>query len=554
MRIYWIVLILSVVAVAVPVTTVPWNGYKGAVTFTFDDGCSSQLKNVVPALLQRGIHATFFIPGFSTSSSWIQVARNGNEIANHTLSHSDLRALSSDSVTIQITKQAAALTSLDTSIKALTLAYPGCFTNAAVDSIANKYSLIARSCGGNPELSWNTQPSWMQTPAIMVQDVSTYNTAMTDIADAAKNSKWLITLNHGVGGDWLSVDSSLVNKMFDLAIADSLWIDTYLNVAAYWRASFTMDTVKAISSDSGWTLTWKSPHPKMPASVLLRIKLDASTFGEKFSVFQNGKQISQQDDGSFVIDFMKLQMAVNKGGSGISSSSSSSALAQTAYSAASIPGIIQAENYDVGGEGVAYHDEDTGNSGNVYRSDDVDITGNSADGYKVGYTIAGEWLEYTVNIASAGIYQWEARVSMGGDSAAFHLSLDSMDITDRVSVSGTGTGSWDTYTMVNGITNAALSAGFHVLRITVDRSYGNIDWISFSDVTSLWSHPMNVKSFIPVIYRVYNLQGKELGTVTVNDYESIRSAVRKKMPQSGVYILKKITGNKTSLQLDSDRL
>ena len=39
-----------------------------------------------------------------------------------------------------------------------------------------------------------------------------------------------------------------------------------------------------------------------------------------------------------------------------------------------IPGRIQAEDFDTGGESVAYHDEDTGNNGNQYRTlEDVDI-------------------------------------------------------------------------------------------------------------------------------------------------------------------------------------
>src|SRR5437016_223918 len=60
---------------------------------------------------------------------------------------------------------------------------------------------------------------------------------------------------------------------------------------------------------------------------------------------------------------------------------------------------IQAENYDVGGEGVAYHDTTTGNTGGQFRSDDVDIetSGDAGGGYNVGWIVDGEWLEYTVN-------------------------------------------------------------------------------------------------------------------------------------------------------------
>src|SRR5689334_23968636 len=39
----------------------------------------------------------------------------------------------------------------------------------------------------------------------------------------------------------------------------------------------------------------------------------------------------------------------------------------------SVPGTIQLENYDTGGEGAAYHDTTPANEGGAYRSDAVDI-------------------------------------------------------------------------------------------------------------------------------------------------------------------------------------
>ncbi|KKU81020.1 MAG: hypothetical protein UY07_C0027G0001, partial [Parcubacteria group bacterium GW2011_GWA1_47_8] len=69
-----------------------------------------------------------------------------------------------------------------------------------------------------------------------------------------------------------------------------------------------------------------------------------------------------------------------------------------------IPGKIEAENYDMGGAGIAYADTTLGNAGSTYRSDDVDIwsIGGTGEIPYVGTTAAGEWLEYTVNVATAG--------------------------------------------------------------------------------------------------------------------------------------------------------
>ncbi|MEN6342622.1 MAG: right-handed parallel beta-helix repeat-containing protein [Methanospirillum sp.] len=64
-----------------------------------------------------------------------------------------------------------------------------------------------------------------------------------------------------------------------------------------------------------------------------------------------------------------------------------------------LPCTIEAEDYDTGGEGVAYHDTTAGNAGGVYRNDDVDI--GSAGGATVVTDIRdGEWLVYTVNASA----------------------------------------------------------------------------------------------------------------------------------------------------------
>ncbi|MFP5039828.1 right-handed parallel beta-helix repeat-containing protein [Parasediminibacterium sp. JCM 36343] len=59
-------------------------------------------------------------------------------------------------------------------------------------------------------------------------------------------------------------------------------------------------------------------------------------------------------------------------------------------SAATVPGQIEAENYDKGGEGISYHDTTFGNTGGQYRFDDVDIQTCSEGGYNVGWLSTGE--------------------------------------------------------------------------------------------------------------------------------------------------------------------
>lgn len=161
-----------------------------------------------------------------------------------------------------------------------------------------------------------------------------------------------------------------------------------------------------------------------------------------------------------------------------SSSSSSSSIARTPYGgkAQNLPGTIEAENYDIGNEGASYHDEDATNKGGVYRNDGVDVVGDSVNGYQVGYTIAGEWLEYTVDIATAGKYNWNARVASGSDGASFSMSIDGNAPLDTLNVPNTT--DWSTYTTISGKA-IDLTTGQHVIRITVLGPYWNLDWLEF---------------------------------------------------------------------------
>jgi peptidoglycan/xylan/chitin deacetylase (PgdA/CDA1 family) len=316
---------------AAPVTTVPWNGHKGAISFTFDDGAPTQLTNVVPSLEKRGIHATFFVVGNSygvNRSAWIKAAQDGNEISNHTMTHTNLTTVDTTVADSEITGMANTLRKLDPSIESVTLAYPNCATNDVINRIANREAIISRTCGWYARFPWNSTPSeWAATTSFIVWDDATSAEALTEIDMAANAGTWMVTLNHGVGGDWGAVTVPQVDSMFDRALARDLWVATYQDAAAYWRASKTMDTARAVPSGNGWTLSWTSPHRRMPRQVKLRVKLDTTVFGPSPVVTQGGAPIVRETDGSWVVDFMKLSLqVVPKGATSIARASASTGI------------------------------------------------------------------------------------------------------------------------------------------------------------------------------------------------------------------------------------
>jgi beta-glucanase (GH16 family) len=126
-----------------------------------------------------------------------------------------------------------------------------------------------------------------------------------------------------------------------------------------------------------------------------------------------------------------------------------------------IPGQIEAEDYDLGGEGLAYHDCDTANNGGAYRpGEGVDVEPSSEGAFDVGWTCQGEWIEYTVNVAAAGTYQIDARVASLATGGSFRLEFDGVDQTGVVSVPATG--GWQSWTTVTA--TATLLAGEQIMR------------------------------------------------------------------------------------------
>ena len=146
-----------------------------------------------------------------------------------------------------------------------------------------------------------------------------------------------------------------------------------------------------------------------------------------------------------------------------------------------LPGVIEAENFDGGGEGLSFHDTDDQDQGDAkYRTDNegVDLVKGNG-GTAIGYTAKGEWLEYSVNVKEAGTYMLNATVSSGVSGSYFTVSLkrgSNMTSLCRVNVPQTGNSNWDTYKVVTiDRLTVKLPEGECILRINIGQDQCNID-------------------------------------------------------------------------------
>ena len=149
------------------------------------------------------------------------------------------------------------------------------------------------------------------------------------------------------------------------------------------------------------------------------------------------------------------------------------------------PGIIQAENYDRGGNSVAYYDTTPTNAGRKYRPKegvDISVAGDIGGGYGVFTTRKGEWIDYTVNVTITGVYDLSLRVASMGRGGSFHVEVDDVRKTPKMMVPNTlGARNWTTVNH-NGV---FLTQGQHVLRIVMGApgykgNVGNFNWIGLT--------------------------------------------------------------------------
>jgi len=147
---------------------------------------------------------------------------------------------------------------------------------------------------------------------------------------------------------------------------------------------------------------------------------------------------------------------------------------------AALPAQIYAHTFDTGAKGVSYYDTTAGNTGGKARTTDVDIESSSEGGYNVGWTAAGEWLNYSVNVATAGAYSVQLRVASSG-GAKMHVGFNGpSSVWSAVSIPSTG--GWQTWTTVT--LPVTLGAGNQLMTIAFDAGGANLRFINVVKTTT----------------------------------------------------------------------
>jgi peptidoglycan/xylan/chitin deacetylase (PgdA/CDA1 family) len=268
-----------------------WAGFKAAVSYTFDDANSSQIEHY-PELRALGVRMTFYlITGKPEASDpvWAAAAKEGHEIGNHSKSHAHAgTGADVDDATDFIRDRVG--------VTAWTMAAP--FGDISYRALAMSRFLFNRGVqGGLVRPGDDTDPFVLPcyTPAANAS-ASAFD-AQAEFARRAAG--WAIFLLHGFSGGTDGAYRAVRIGDFTAAVAharshDDLWIDSLVNVGAYWRAQKLLAARAPSIAEGTTTWSWTLP-PHFPPGKYLRVKVDGGT------LTQGGKPLAWDDHGYYEV-------------------------------------------------------------------------------------------------------------------------------------------------------------------------------------------------------------------------------------------------------------
>jgi hypothetical protein len=224
----------------------------------------------------------------------------------------------------------------------------------------------------------------------------------------------------------------------------------------------------------------------------------------------------------------------------------------------SIPCVIEAEDFDNGGDGIAWHDNDAGLAGGnmneaygritdeMGNTIDVELeTYNNSGVINVCWIRGGEWLNYTVEAPATGLYDFFFTLGVGS-SPNIKLSVNGQDVA-TFTPEATGGNQAFAITETSTVRNVSLVEGKNVVTFTSVTS-GDYNFDKFEIKASetsiksvgatggkvyandgkLWFEGFSPEASVSV----YNLVGQKVATVKSVNSNSLT------LPCKGLFIVK----------------
>lgn len=270
---------------------IPWAGFTGALTYSFDDATTSQTSNKAE-MLGLGVPFTFYLTskfGGWKDQMYHEALAAGHELGNHTSSHGHSPP-GSDAESMQNSLMS------EYQIVGYTLAAPYGETQTLNDITNQKFLLDRGVNGGTVGADGNA--TWTNIPtALPAQGAG--ESVFRGYADTAAGGKWQTVCIHGFtgfnDGAYQPVDFNGWKAGVEYAKTKNVWISSMVNVAAYLIGGKAVSSATPVAEGGGQKWTW-TLEDKFPPGHYVRVTVDGGTLS------QGGVPLPWNEHGFYEVD------------------------------------------------------------------------------------------------------------------------------------------------------------------------------------------------------------------------------------------------------------
>jgi peptidoglycan/xylan/chitin deacetylase (PgdA/CDA1 family) len=281
-----------------------WAGFKAALSYTFDDSQPSQIDHY-PELKAQRVRVTYYVnpvanwyPGYD--ATWKDAIAQGSEIGNHTTHHCRAAELTdNDSNTCPAGLGSAGAEFDDTGVYIRTrLGQPAVWTSAYPfgdtdykPAAASRF-LVTRGVWPGTVAPGTGSDAQNLPLAEFPGDASRFDAA-------AAQGRWMIYLFHTLlptTQDWGGgVDiGAVTGNMAHAKSLGTVWVDSVVNIGAYWRGQQLLQAASAATSAGTTTWRWTLPA-NFPSGRTLRVVVNGGTLS------QDGKPLTWDRRGYYEV-------------------------------------------------------------------------------------------------------------------------------------------------------------------------------------------------------------------------------------------------------------
>lgn len=253
----------------------PWAGFAGALSYTFDDATGSQQGNA-EQMLSLGVEFTWYLNVNNTGGNALhpmyqQALDQGHELGNHTRDHSES---GSDAEAMQSWLMD------NYQLVAYTMAAPNGKT-AGFDSITNQKFLLDRGVNGGT-IGPDGNTTWTNLPTALPNQ-GAGESVFKGYADGAAGGKWQTVCIHGFttggSGGYQPVDFNGWKAGVEYAKTKNLWITSMVNVASYLIGGKAVSSATPAAEGGGQKWTW-TLKDTFPPGHYVRVTVDGGTLSQ----------------------------------------------------------------------------------------------------------------------------------------------------------------------------------------------------------------------------------------------------------------------------------